>query len=77
MLLGGALDTLMETLILTLFLVVPCAGLTAAGVILCRRWRSAATAMIALGFAATLLIVGVLGMWVAAAGTLWHVRLHR
>jgi len=81
------------------------------------RWRSAATAMIALGFAATFLsvasglfatykthavlseltsappaqrdtffivahchrfsLLGVLGMWVAAAGTLWHVRLHR
>jgi hypothetical protein len=117
MLLGDALDTLMETLILTLLLVVPCAGLTAAGVLLCRRWRSAATAMIALGFAATFLsvasglfatykthavlseltsappaqqdtffivahyhrfpLLGVLGMWVAAAGTLWHVRLHR
>ena len=117
MLLGDELDTLMETVILTVLLVVPCAGLTAAGVLLCRRWRSAATAMIALGFAATFLsvasglfatyrthailseltsappsqqdtffivahyhrfpLLGVLGMWVAAAGTLWHVRLHR
>jgi hypothetical protein len=107
----------METLILTLLLVVPCAVLTAAGVLLWRRWRSAATAMTALGFAASFLsvasglfapykthavlselssvppaqqdtffvvahyhrfpLLGVLGMWVAAAGTLWHVRLHR
>src|SRR5690349_464116 len=114
MLLGDALDALMDTLILTLLLVVPCAVLTAAGVLLWRRWRSAATAMIALGFAATFLsvasglfatykthavvseltsappaqqdtffivahyhrfpLLGILGMWAAAAGTLWHVR---
>src|SRR5581483_1032755 len=57
MLLGGALDPLMETLILTLLVVAPCVGLTAAGALLWRRWRSAATAMIALGFAATFLSV--------------------
>lgn len=114
MLLGDALDALMDTLILTLLLVVPCAVLTAAGVLLWRRWRSAATAMIALGFAATFLsvasglfatykthavvseltsappapqdtffivahyhrfpLLGILGMWAVAAGTLWHVR---
>jgi hypothetical protein len=45
----------MDTLILTLLLVVPCAVLTAAGVVLWRRWRSAATALIALGFAAAFL----------------------
>jgi len=111
------LDALVDTLILTLLLVVPCAVLTAAGVLLWRRWRSAATAMIALGFAATFLsvasglfatykthavlseltsapaaqqdtffivahyrrlaLLGVLGMWAAAAGTLWHLRRHR
>jgi len=108
------LDALVDTLILTLLLIVPCAVLTAAGVLLWRRWRSAATAMIALGFAAIFLsvasglfatykthavlseltsappaqqdtffivahyhrfpLLGVLGMWAAAAGTLWHVR---
>jgi len=113
---GDALDTLQDTLILTLLLVVPCVVLTAAGVLLWRRWRSAATAMIALGFAATFLsvalglfatykthavvseltfappaqqdtfyivahyhrfpLLGVLGLWAAAAGTLWHVRRH-
>ena len=102
---------------LTLLILVPCAVLTAAGVLLWRRWRSAATAMIALGFAATFLslasglfatyrthavlkeltsaphaqqdtffivahyqrfaLLGVLGMWVGALGTLWHVRRHR
>ena len=117
MLSGDALDALVDTLILTLLLVVPCAVLTAAGVLLWRRWRSAATAMIALGFAATFLsvasglfatykthavlseltspppaqpdtffivahyhrfaLLGVLGAWAAAVGTLWHVRLHR
>ena len=117
MLLGDALDAFVDTLILTLLLVVPCAVLTAAGVLLWRRWRSAATAMIALGFAATFLsvasglfatykthavlselttappaqrdtffivahyhrfpLLGVLGMWAAAAGTLWHARRHR
>jgi heme/copper-type cytochrome/quinol oxidase subunit 1 len=41
----------MDTLILPLLLIVPCAVLTAAGVLLWRRRRSAATAMIALGFA--------------------------
>lgn len=45
----------MDTLILSLLLVVPYAILTIAGVLLWRRWRSAATAMIALGFAATFL----------------------
>jgi len=44
-----------DTLIWTLLLVVPYAILTTAGVLLWRRWRSAATGMIALGFAATLL----------------------
>jgi len=108
------LDALANTPILTLLLVVPCAVLTAAGVLLWRRWRSPATAMIALGFAATLIsvasglfatykthamlleltstppvqhdtffivahyhrfpLLGVLGLWTAAAGTLWHVR---
>jgi hypothetical protein len=116
MLLGNALDALVDTLILTLLLIVPCAVLTAAGVLLWRRRRSAATAMIALGFAATFLsvasglfatykthavlfdmtsappvlqdtfffvahyrrfpLLGVLGMWAAAAGALWHVRRH-
>ena len=113
--LGDALDALVNTLVWTLLLLVPCAVLTAAGVLLWRRWRSIATAMIALGFAATLVslasglfvtyrthavlvdltsapqarqdtffvvahyhrflpTLGLLGMWVAAAGTLWHVR---
>ena len=111
------MDALANTLILTLLLVVPCAVLTAAGVLLWRRWRSVATAMIALGFAATFLsvasglfatykthavlseltpapraqqdtffivahhhgfpLLGVLGMWAAAVGTLWHVTRHR
>lgn len=111
------MDALVDTLILTLLLIVPCAVLTATGMLLWRRWRSAATAMIALGFAATFLsvasglsatykthavlseptsappaqrdtlfivahfhrfpLLGVLGMWAAAAGTLWHVRRHR
>jgi hypothetical protein len=111
------LDTFLDTLILTLLLIVPCAVLTAAGVLLWRRWRSAATAMIALGFTATFLsvasglfatykthavlselttappaqqdtffivahyhrfpLLGILGMWAAAAGTLWHARRHR
>ena len=111
------MDALLDTLILTLLLLVPCAVLTAAGVLLWRRWRSAATAMIALGFAAAFLgvasglfatykthavlldlttappaqqdtffivahdhrypLLAVLGMWVAAAGTLCHVRRHR
>ena len=114
---GETLDALVGPLILTLLLIVPCAVLTAAGVLLWRRWRSAATAMIALGFASTFLsvvsslfvtynthavllemtstppaqhdtffivahyhrftLLGVLGMWAAAAGTLWHVRRHR
>jgi hypothetical protein len=109
------LDALVNTLVWTLLLLVPCAVLTAAGVLLWRRWRSIATAMIALGFAATLVslasglfvtyrthavlvdltsapqarqdtffvvahyhrflpTLGLLGIWVAAAGTLWHVR---
>jgi hypothetical protein len=42
----------------TFLLVVPYAVLTAAGVLLWRRWRSVATAMIALGFAATFLGLG-------------------
>ena len=111
------MDALLDTLIWTLALVVPCAVLTAAGVVLWKRWRSVATALIALGFAATLLsvvsallathkthavmselasapqsnqdtlfivahyrrfpLLGILGMWVAAAGTLWHVRQQR
>ena len=45
----------MDTLILTSLLVVPFAMLTTAGVLLWKRWRSAATAMIALGFSATFL----------------------
>ncbi len=117
MFLGDALDAIVDTLTLTLLLLVPCAILTAAGVLLWRRWRSAATAMVALGFAATflsvasglfatyethavvseltsgrpaqqdtffivahyhrILLIGALGMWAAAAGTLWHVRRHR
>jgi hypothetical protein len=109
------LDALVNTLVWTLLLLVPCAVLTAAGVLLWRRWRSIATTMIALGFAATsvslasglfvtyrthavlvnltsaaqarqdtffvvahyhrfLPALGLLGIWVAAAGTLWHVR---
>jgi hypothetical protein len=116
--LGDALDTLANAAIWTLLLMVPCAVLTAAGVLLWRHWRSAATAMIALGFAATFLglasslfatyqthavlaeltsapqaqkdtffvvahyrfplaTLGLLGMWAAAVGTLWHVRRHR
>ena len=111
------MDPIADTLILTLLLVAPCAVLTVAGVLLWIRWRSAATAMVALGFAAAFLSValvlfatykthallsdltsaplaqqdtyfivahyhrfavpGVLGMWVAAAGTLWHVRRRR
>ena len=114
---GETLDALVGPLILTLLLVVPFAVLTATGVLLWRRWRSAATAMIALGFAATFLslasglfatykthavlseltspppaqhdtffivahyprfpLLGVLGAWAAAVGTLWHVRRHR
>jgi len=117
MLSGETLDALVGPLILTLLLVVPCAVLTAAGVLLWRRWRSAATAMIALGFAATFLslasglfatykthavlselssaplaqqdtffivahyhrlaLLGVLGLWTGAAGTLWHASRHR
>ena len=109
------MDVLVNTLVWTLLLLVPCAVLTAAGALLWRRWRSIATAMIALGFAATLVSLasgpfvtykthavlvdltavpqarqdtffvvahyrgflptfGLLGIWVAAAGTLWHVR---
>jgi hypothetical protein len=116
--LGDALDALADAAIWTLLLMVPCAVLSAAGVLLWRRWRSTATAMIALGFAATLLglasslfatyrtqailahlttapqaqqdtffvvahyryplaTLGLLGMWAAAVGTLWHVRRHR
>lgn len=47
------MDTLVDPVIWTLLLIVPCAALTAAGVLLWRRWRSVETAMIALGFAAT------------------------
>jgi heme/copper-type cytochrome/quinol oxidase subunit 1 len=112
------LDALADAALWTLLLMVPCAVLTAAGVLLWRRWRSAATAMIALGFAATFLglasslfapykthavlldmpsaqltqqdtffvvahyryplaTLGLLGIWVAALGTLWHVRRQR
>jgi hypothetical protein len=112
------LDALADAAIWTLLLMVPCAVLTAAGALLRRRWRSAATAMIALGFAATFLglasslfvtykthavlvdltsarrtqqdtffvvahyrfplaTLGLLGLWAAAAGTLWHVRRNR
>ena len=108
-------DALADAAIWTLLLMVPLAVLTASGVLLWRRWRSAATAMIALGFAAAFLglasslfatyrthavlaeltsvpqaqqdtffivahyrfplaTLGLLGMWAAAAGTLWHVR---
>ena len=109
----------MDTLIWTVLLVVPYAILTTAGVLLWRRWRSAATGMIALGFAVTLLslasglfatykihaalsefvsaprthqdtyfivahyhrfpllTLGLLGIWAAAVGTLWHVRRSR
>jgi hypothetical protein len=110
-------DALVDTLILTLLLLVPCAVLTAAGVLVWRRWRSVATAMIALGFAVTFLslasslfvahkthavllempsasqaqqhtffivahyrhlpLLGILGIWAAALGTLWHVRRQR
>jgi len=116
-LLGDALDALDDTSILTLLLVVPCAVLTAVGAVLWRRWHSAATAMIALGFAVTFLsvasglfatykthavlseltstppaqqntffivahyhrlaLLGVLGLWTGAAGTLWHASRHR
>ena len=111
------MDALVDTQILTLLQLVPCAALTAAGVVLWRRWRSAATAMIALGFAAGSLsvasglfvtykthavlsemtstpplqhdtffvvahygrfsLLGVIGMWVAAAGTLRHISRRR
>ena len=112
------MDALADAAIWTLLLMVPCAVLTAAGVLLWRRWHSAATAMIALGFAATLIglasslfvtyqthavlaeltsapqaqqdtlfvvahyhfplaTLGLLGMWAAAMGTLWHIRRHR
>ena len=106
---GGDLDTLIWMFVL----IVPYAILTTAGVLLWRRRRSAAAAMITLGFAATLLSVacslfmtlkthavlvdltsapkaerdtfyivahhfpvlalGLLGIWAAALGTLWHV----
>jgi hypothetical protein len=97
---------------------VPCAVLTAAGVLLWRRSCSAATAKIALGFGATFLslasslfvpykchavlldmqtapqtrqdtffvvahyrlplaTLGLLGLWGAAIGTLWHVTRNR
>lgn len=112
------MDALVDTMIVTVLLIVPCGALTAAGVLLWRRWRSVDTAMIALGFAATvfglasglfatyrahavlsdltsapraqrdtffvvahhhfpLATIGLLGIWAAAAGTLWHVRRHR
>ena len=111
------MDAIVGTLTLTILLVVPCGVLTAAGVLLWKRWRSAATAMIALGFAATFLsvvsglfatykihavltemtstppaqqdtffivghyrgflLLGVLGMWAAAAGMLWQARRRR
>lgn len=45
----------MNTMIWTLLLIVPCAALAAAGVLLWRRWRPVETAMIALGFAAIVL----------------------
>ena len=104
----------MDSLIWTFLLLVPLANLTSAGVLLWRRRRSAATAMMVLGFAATLLslacslfmtlkthavlldlttvpqadhdtffivahyfpvpALGILGIWAAALGTLWHVR---
>ena len=109
----------MDTLIWTFLLLVPYAILATAGVLLWRRRRSAATGMIALGFAATLLslasglfatykthavlsemtsvprthedtffivahyhrfpllTLGLLGIWAAAVGTLWHVRRDR
>jgi hypothetical protein len=112
------LDAFVDAGIWTLLLMVPCAALSAAGVLLWRRWRSVATALIALGFAAAFLglasslfatyqthavlmdltsvpqaqqdtfyvvahyrfplaTLGVLGMWAAAVGTVWHVRRHR
>ena len=46
---------MLYTITWVLVLVVPLAVLTVAGVLLFRRWRSAATAMVALGFAATLI----------------------
>ena len=106
----------MPILIWTFLLGVPYAILTTAGIVLWRRWRSGATAMIALGFAATflglaaglfatyrasaalsdvtsampvhqdtlfivahyhpfsLLALGLLGIWTAAAGLAWHAR---
>jgi hypothetical protein len=105
-----------DTLIWTFVLLVPYAMLTTAGVLLWKRWRTVATAMIALGFAAAfaglasglfapykthavlselssvppahqdsyyvathyhrfpLLTFGLIGIWTAAVGTLWHVR---
>ena len=100
-----------------LLLAVPFAALTAAGGLLWKRWKSAATVMISLGFGAVFLcllvalfdtykthavlveltssprarqdtyfvtahfnclaLLGILGMWVAAAGTLWHVNRQR
>jgi hypothetical protein len=102
------------TLIWSFLLLLPLAIVTTAGLLLWRRGRSAAAAMIALGFAATLLslafclcmtyrthavlldmtsapppdpdtffmvthylppwALGILGIWSAALGTLWHVR---
>jgi hypothetical protein len=52
---GDELDALADTLIWTLLLAMPSAALAVAGMLQWRRWRSAATAMIALGFAATFL----------------------
>ena len=43
----------MDTVIWTFVLAIPYGILATSGVLLWRRWRSAATAMIALGFAAT------------------------
>jgi|ERR1700722_18795775 hypothetical protein len=51
------MDTLAGMAVLTLLLLVPCAMFTAAGWKLWIHWRSGATAMIVLGFAAALISV--------------------
>jgi F0F1-type ATP synthase membrane subunit a len=40
-----------------LYMLVPCAALSVAGIMLWRRWHSAATAMIAFGFGLTFIVL--------------------